>query len=59
MSKKVIVVDSWDELPEVLEPGIYIIGGEKHEIMETVGRDALRKAIERAKKYIKKGATLI
>ena len=42
---RVIRVDSWDELPEVLEPGTYEVGGERFEIYEPVERDVWREVI--------------
>lgn len=37
---------SWDDLPEVLGPGVYIIGGDRIEVLERVGREPLRRTIE-------------
>ncbi len=52
---KIIKVRSWDELPEILEPGVYDVDGEIHVIEE----DVPKKAILRALKYRKQGKTLI
>ena len=38
---------SWSELPEVLEPGVYIVDGRRLTVREPVGREALRKAVAR------------
>ena len=40
-------VKAWDELPEVLEPGVYFVNGEKHTILETIERDLLWLTIRR------------
>jgi len=47
---RVVKANSWDELPEVLEPGVYYVNGERHTIRARVSRDALVKTIERANK---------
>ena len=44
---RVVKVKTWDDLPEVLEPGVYIVGGRKLTVREPVGKDALRKALAR------------
>lgn len=44
---RVVRAGSWEELPEILEPGIYIVDGRKLTVREPVGRDALRKALAR------------
>ena len=44
---RVIRVDSWDELPEVLEPGVYIVRGKRIEVYEPMHRDNLRRIIRR------------
>lgn len=52
---KVVKVRSWDELPEILEPGVYNIDGEIHVIEEDVPKIAILRAL----KYKKQGKTLI
>lgn len=52
---KIIKVRSWDELPDILEPGVYNIEGETHIIEEEVPK----KVILRALKYKRAGKTLI
>ncbi len=52
---KIVKAHSWEDLPEILEPGIYNINGEIHVIEE----DVPKKAILRALKYKKQGKTLI
>ncbi len=47
---KIIEVSSWKELPEVLEPGVYIVAGERIEVEEKVSRDALMRTLEVMKK---------
>lgn len=47
---KIVEVRSWNELPEVLEPGIYIIAGERIEVEEKVSRDALMRTLKIMKK---------
>ena len=44
---RVIRVDSWDDLPEVLEPGVYIVKGKRIEVYEPMHRDNLRRIIRR------------
>ncbi len=44
---RVIQVDSWDDLPEVLEPGVYIVRGKRIEVFEPMHRDNLRRIIRR------------
>ena len=51
---RVVKVRSWDELPEILEPGIYNVNGETHVIEEEVPK----KVILRALKYKRAGKTL-
>ena len=51
---KVIEVKSWDELPEVLEPGVYIVNGETVEIVERVEREFIRMAVSGIKKLHKR-----
>lgn len=36
---------SWKDLPEVLEPGVYIVDGEKVVVRERVSRDSLRRTL--------------
>ncbi len=52
---RVVKVKSWDELPEILEPGVYNVDGEVHVIEE----DVPKKAILRALKYKCEGKTLL
>lgn len=47
---KIMEVRYWKELPEVLEPGIYIIAGERIEVEEKISRDALMRTLEIMKK---------
>jgi len=47
---KIVEVRSWNELPEVLEPGIYIIAGERIEVEEKVSRGALMRTLKIMKK---------
>ncbi len=51
---KVVRVESWDELPEVLEPGVYIVGGERVEVVEKVEREFIQMAISGIKKLHKR-----
>ncbi len=44
---KVIRVKSWDELPEVLKPGVYIVNGKRIEVYEPVHRENLRRIMRR------------
>lgn len=53
--KRVVIAASWDELPDVLEPGVYIVGGEVH----TIEEDAPKEAVARALKYKRMGKTLL
>ena len=47
---KVVKVKSWDDLPEVLEPGEYHVGGERFTIVEPVEKEFMRMAISGIKK---------
>ena len=47
---RIVEARDWRELPEVLEPGVYIIAGERIEVEEKVSRDALKRTIEIMKK---------
>ncbi len=42
---KIVEVRSWRELPEMLEPGVYVIAGERVEVLERVSRDALMRTL--------------
>ncbi|NPA05738.1 MAG: hypothetical protein GXO09_06570 [Crenarchaeota archaeon] len=48
--QKIIRAKSWDELPEILEPGEYEVNGERFRIMEPVERDTWHKIIKGIKK---------
>ncbi len=52
---KIVKAKSWEELPEILEPGIYNVGGETYIIEGGIPK----KVILRALKYKKVGKTLI
>ena len=52
---KVVKAKSWRDLPEILEPGIYNVGGETY----TIEEDVPKRVILRALKYKKAGKTLI
>ncbi len=47
---RVVRVESWSEIPEVLEPGVYIVNGERHTIRARVLKEDLLKALRRAAK---------
>ena len=47
---KIVKARSWSELPEVLEPGVYIVDGRRLTVREPVGRDTLRRALARLSK---------
>lgn len=47
---RIIKARSWSELPEVLEPGVYIVDGRRLTVREPVGRDTLRRALARLSK---------
>ena len=47
---RIVGVGSWRCLPEVLGPGVYIVSGERIEVLEKVSRDALRNTLEAMKK---------
>ena len=38
---KVVRVRSWSELPEVLEPGVYVVGGRCFVVVERVEREVM------------------
>ncbi len=42
---RVVRVGRWTELPEVLEPGVYIVDGEEIVVRERVSRDALKRTL--------------
>ena len=48
------VYRSTRELPEVLEPGRYIIGGEEVEVYEPVDKDTLVHNIRKVREYLKR-----
>ena len=54
--ERIIKVRSWSELPEILEPGVYIINGDRIVVRETVSRDALKRTVaimkRRGGKYV-------
>lgn len=47
---RIVEARSWRDLPEVLEPGVYIVSGKRIEVLEKVSRDALRKTLEAMEK---------
>ena len=51
---RVIMAKSWDELPEVLEPGEYHVDGERFTIVEPVEKEFMRMAISGIKKLHKR-----
>ncbi len=46
---RVVRVRSWDELPEVLKPGVYEVGGVRFRVYEEEDRDFIRMSIESIK----------
>jgi hypothetical protein len=48
---RVVRARSWDELPEILEPGTYIVDGEKFIVVEPVEKEFMRMAISGIKKF--------
>jgi len=40
---RIVRAKSWSELPEVLEPGTYYVGGERIVVRERVSRDSLKR----------------
>ena len=52
---KVVKVKSWDELPDILEPGVYNVNGETITIEEDVPKEVVIQALE----YKRKGKTLL
>jgi hypothetical protein len=53
---KIIKVKSWDELPEVLEPGIYNVAGVTFTIKEPIPREEVEYVY---REYVAKGKTLV
>ena len=49
------VYRSVEELPEVLEPGKYIIEGEEVEVYEPLSREAIAKMLELLRRYGREG----
>ena len=47
---RVVKVKTWNELPEILEPGVYYINGERITVKERVSRDSLKRTIMIMKK---------
>ena len=47
---RVVRARSWDELPEVLEPGVYIVNGRRHTVLEPIEKELLLKIIRRVSK---------
>ena len=52
---RVRVYRSVEELPEVLEPGKYIIEGEEVEVCEPTSRRAVAKMLELLRRYGREG----
>ncbi len=46
-------VESWDELPHILRPGVYIVNGEKFIVKEMVERDVMRSFMRMVKRIDK------
>ena len=42
---RVVRVRVWSRLPEVLEPGVYIVNGLRVVVRERVARDALKRTV--------------
>ena len=40
---RIVKAGSWSELPDVLEPGVYIINGARIVVKERVSRDSLKR----------------
>jgi len=40
---RIVKAGSWSELPEVLEPGVYIINGARIVVRERAPRDSLKR----------------
>ncbi len=51
---RVIKARSWDELPEILEPGEYYVDGERFTIVEPVERDVWLQVIKGIKRLHKR-----
>ncbi len=47
---RAVKVKSWDELPEVLEKGVYYVNGVKFVVSERVERDVMRTFIKTVKR---------
>jgi len=48
---KTFKAKSWSELPEILEPGTYVVNGRKFVVVKRVERDVMREFL-RLVKYI-------
>ena len=47
---RVVRAKSWEELPEVLEPGVYEVNGEMFTIVEPIERDIWRQIVKGIKR---------
>lgn len=52
--EKVVRVRSWDELPEVLEPGVYEIDGARITLREPLPREVVQRSYKLARRLAKK-----
>jgi len=44
--------ESLNELPEIVEPGCYVVAGMKIDIYEPVERDVLKRIVEKAQRIL-------
>ena len=51
---RVVRAKSWSELPEILEPGVYEVDGEKFTVTEPVEREFMFMAISGIKRLHKR-----
>ena len=54
--QRVVRAEKWEDLPEVLEPGVYYVNHERIVVKERVSRESLKRALsimkERGGRYV-------
>ena len=50
---KTVRVKSWDELPRILKPGVYIVNGERFVVNEPVEKEVMKSFMHAVKRIDK------